>query len=83
MLPVVTIKRAQFDARGGTNNEQQKAIVCKRTKMSTTSSTYLLYSICARAKRIQRPGPEKCKSILVAFESHVPSSSVNNESNDL
>ena len=37
----------------------KKTQVCKRTTISTTSSTNLLYSIFAHAKRLYRPGPEK------------------------
>ena len=41
----------------GTNNE--KKLVCKRTKISTTSSTNLLYSILHVQKGYTSLGPEK------------------------
>ena len=47
MLPVVTIKT-------WLNNDEKKTR-CKRTKISTTSSANLLYSIFARVKRLHRP----------------------------
>ena len=61
MLPVVTIKSRAIDARRSTNNKQPKNLVCKRTEISTTSSTNLLYRIFARAKRLHRPGARKKK----------------------
>ena len=47
-LAVVTIQTCHL----------RKNLVCKRTKISTTS-TNLLYSIFARAKRLHRPGAGK------------------------